>query len=319
MGLFAKKRTAGGVMAGIVPGARGIAAAQIRHQPGRAPVLDFCEYVPLQQQQDLPRLFSRLVKSHHLGRVACNAMLGLDDYTLLLVESPDVPSEERRAAIRWRIRDLVDFDTDDAVIDVFELPPHKGAEQMPMIYAVVARAERIDRCASLFKQAGAQLSAIDIPELVIRNIAALLPEDASGVAFLYLDENTGLITLTRQDVLYLSRRFDSGQADIRGLAPEGRLTPRLEGWLDGIIIEIQRSLDYYESHYAQPPVSGLVLSPTARPVAGMGEYLASQLGIHTRVLDLNTLVDSSTPIPAELQGPCLPAVGAALREAEVGA
>ena len=319
MGLFAKKHAISGVMAGIVPGARGIAAAQVRHQAGRAPVLDFCDYVPLQTERDMARSFSRLVKTRRLTRVACNVMLGLGDYTLLLVESPDVPAGERRAAIRWRIRDLVDFDIDDAVIDVFELPPHKGEEQSPMIYAVVARGDRIERCTNLFRQAGARLNAIDIPELVIRNVAALLPEDTSGVAFLYLDEMTGLITLTRQDVLYLSRRIDTGQTRIRELAPGGHLTPRLEGWLDGIIIEIQRSLDYYESHYAQPPVSGLVVSPLQQPVAGLGDYLASQLGISTRILDLNTLVDSSTPIPDELQGVCLPALGAALRELETGA
>lgn len=319
MGLFPKKHVAKGVMAGIVPGARGIAAAQIRHQPGRAPVLDFCDYAQLPGERDMTQAFSRLVKTRRLGRVPCNVTLGLGDYTLLLVESPDVPAGERRAAIRWRIRDLVDFDTEDAVIDVFELPPHKGAEQSPMIYAVVARRERIDQCTALFKQAGATLNAIDIPELVIRNVAALLPEDASGVAFLYLDEDTGLITLTRQDVLYLSRRIDTGQARIRELAPAGQLTEKLEGCLDGIIIEIQRSLDYYESHYAQPPASGLVISPLQSPVAGLDDYLASQLGMSTRILDLNSLVDSSTPIPDELQGPCLPALGAALREVEAGA
>ncbi len=319
MGLFSKKRVSGAISAGIVPGARGIAAAQVRQQPGRAPVLDFCDYLPLSPDQDPGRVFARLVKSRHLGHVPCNVMLGLDDYTLLLVESPDVPAEERRAAIRWRIRDLIDFDVDEAVIDVFELPPHKGAEQGPMIYAVVARAERIDRCTELFKRAGVQLRAIDIPEMVIRNIAALLPEDASGVVFLYLDEDTGLITLTRQDVLYLSRRIDRGQSAIRGLAPDGRLGPGLEGWLDSIIIEIQRSLDYYESHYAQPPVSGLVISPLQESVAGLSDYLAGQLGISVRILDLNSLVDSSTPIPDELQGVCLPALGAALREVERGA
>ena len=52
------------------------------------------------------------------------SVLDPDSYRLLLVEAPDVPADELRAAVRWRVKDLIDFHVDDAVIDVFEMPQH---------------------------------------------------------------------------------------------------------------------------------------------------------------------------------------------------
>jgi len=51
-----------------------------------------------------------------------------------------------------------------------------------------------------------------------RNLASILPEDVSGVAMLTLTETRGLITITRQGELFLSRRLDLGLAQAAGLA-----------------------------------------------------------------------------------------------------
>ena len=75
-------------------------------------------------------------------------------YHFSLVEAPDVPADELRAAVRWRIKDLIDFHIDDAVIDVFEMPPHARGGPHRMMYAVTAKAE-------LVKQQIEQLEAPD--------------------------------------------------------------------------------------------------------------------------------------------------------------
>ena len=95
-------------------------------------------------------------------------------YRLLLVEAPDVPADELRAAVRWRIKDLIDFHIDDAVIDVFEMPPHARGGPQRMMYAVTAKAEVVKREIERIESAGLKLGVVDIPELSLRNIATLL-------------------------------------------------------------------------------------------------------------------------------------------------
>jgi MSHA biogenesis protein MshI len=84
--------------------------------------------------------------------------------------------------------------------------------------------------------------------------------------------------------------------------------------LDNIVIEVQRSMDYYESHFSQPQVSSLVMTPIGKEIPGITEYLSEQLQIPARILDVNELIDVDEPIPATVQSRCLLAIGTALRQ-----
>lgn len=275
---------------------------------------------------DRPTALSQALTHHQLQSAPCISVLGAEHTTLLLVEAPEVEPSELKAAIRWRIKDLIDFHIDDAVIDVFDIEGQQERGRQKMMYVVVARIATIREHIDLLEGAGITLQAIDIAELAQRNVAALLPEDASGVALLHFGARRGLLTLTRRGSLFLARGLDFGSDQMAAELPEepqtGGLTlaadedglsPRLHRMFDGIVLEVQRSLDYYESHFGLPPVSAVVLAPTATSVPGLLGYLANNLGLPVRMLDLNTALDCSTPLSDALQAQCLPAIGAALR------
>lgn len=307
-----KKRIASNSLAAVCPAVAGISVARIRREPNLPPVLEACDYLDASGGEQASAL-AKLRRRHDLDGHECVSVAALGSYHLLLVEAPDVQPAELRAAIRWRIKDLIDFHIDDAVIDVFEVPNQKAAGRNRMMYAVVARTDRVKQRIDSLTEAGINLTVIDIPELALRNIAALLPEDVSGVALLYLEQDAGLITITRQSTLYLSRQIDIGIGDL----PESAGTANDEtarGGLDSIVVEVQRSLDYYESHFSQPAVSGVVLAPLPRPVPGMLEYLDAQLDLNVRMLDLNQLIDMPASLDEATQARCLLAIGAALRE-----
>lgn len=300
-----KKKIAKNLLTGIYPAAGGISIARVRREPDLPPVLEVCEFRPVSGGGQTSTL-ARLRKQQNLDAHECVGVASLGSYQLLLVEAPDVQPAELRAAIRWRIKDLIDFHIDDAVIDVFEVPNQKTAGRNRMMYAVVARADRVRQRVDALTEAGVNLTVIDIPELALRNIAALLPEDVSGMALLYLEEDAGLITITRQATLYLSRQIDLGVRDLDDDTGHGQL--------DRIVVEIQRSLDYYESHFSQPAVSGVVIAPLSQSVPGMADYLHAQLDLNVRILDLNKLIDMPAELDQSTQARCLLAIGAALRE-----
>ena len=295
----------------VVPGE--LALAVIRREVGVPPVLEHCSYRQLQAHESPTDVLAGL--GPDLTQLPCNGLVELSTYSLLLVEKPDVPDAELAAAMRWRVKDLIDYPVDEAVVDVFEVPPQSGGGQAAMTYVVVARAAAVKNLADVLLDAGAALRNIDIPELALRNVAALLPEDISGVALVHLGPQRGLITLSRQATLYMSRRIDMG-SDVLLNAGTTTLTSEIEARLDTIVIEVQRSLDYYDRHFAQAPIGTLVLAPLPQPVAGICEYLGSQLGLTVRILDLNKVVDSQTPLSNEVQAHCFATVGAALRDDE---
>ncbi|MDZ7735441.1 MAG: pilus assembly protein PilM [Gammaproteobacteria bacterium] len=305
-----KKKVPGNTLAAVNPAVAGISVARIRRETDLPPVLDACRFVPVHDNERAHSL-SHVRKEFDLDAHACVSVVEPGSYHLLLVEAPDVQPAELRAAIRWRIKDLIDFHVDDAVIDVFEVPNQKTAGRNSMMYAVVARTNTVKERIDKLVDAGINLTVVDIPELALRNIAALLPEDVGGVASLYLEARIGLITITRQGILYLSRQIDLGYEDLFVAPGEETLA---QDQADQIIIEIQRSLDYYESHFSQPAVASVVIMPLGTPAAGVVDYLNKNLDLQVRELDLNQLIDMSTPLDRTEQSSCLLAVGAALRE-----
>jgi MSHA biogenesis protein MshI len=225
-------------------------------------------------------------------------------YRLLLVEAPEVPKEELRSALRWRIKDLIDFHIDDAVIDVFDMPaPARGGLTRPL-YAVAARAELVRRQIELLEDAGIALDAVDIPELCLRNVAASLERDREGVALLYLAGDHGILVLARAGVMYLTRRIEIGTASLRGVDD---LPSELVATLS---LEVRRSLDYLESHYAQTPVPRLHTVGVSTPDRAA---LAEELSIAVEDFSLADVLGVECEPPPEVVHRCLPAIGAALR------
>lgn len=315
--LFAllKRKSQGRGLTGISLNAGGIAIARVQREEGRRPQLDACRYLPLEPGADTAMVLEGLVTELGLEHGRSVIVMQPDSHSLLLIEAPDVQPAELRAAVRWRIKDLIDFHIDDAVIDVFEIPEQGAAPgKARLMYAVAAKASTIHNQVETLEKTSLELDIIDIPELAIRNIAALLDEDVRGTAFLYFDKQGGVITLTRQGSLYLSRNIDIGlQQIVTAGSHEGELHPQTQQALDRIVLEVQRSLDYYESHFSQPPINSLVLAPLEQEVPGVIPYLSANLGMAVSVLDLNTLFETNDIIDSVTQAQCLTAIGAALR------
>ncbi|MEM7540266.1 MAG: hypothetical protein AAF384_01645 [Pseudomonadota bacterium] len=290
----------------------GVALARVKRSEN-APTLTFAEYRKVTASADLPQTLAEICRANDLDDCDCTAVLAIGDYTLVLVERPDVPSDELAEAVRWRIKDLVDFSPDEAAVEVFEVPDLRAGQAM--LYAVVARRENIQNTVAMLTDSGFQLDVIDIPEFAIRNIAMQLPEDGAGAAFVYLEQSSGLIVITHQGTLFLSRRFDLGRQRLHA-SGHTAVSDEIEGLLDSIVIEVQRSLDYYESHFSRPPVSGIVVGPTGGHIEGMDSYLSSQLGIPARQIDYANIIEMEQTPDTDLQAHCLAALGAALRRGE---
>lgn len=279
------------------------------------PQLDACRYLPLESGADAAVALEGLVSELGIEHGRSVIVMQPETHSLLLIEAPDVQPAELKAAVRWRIKDLIDFHIDDAVIDVFEIPEQGAAPgKARLMYAVAAKASTIHGQVKTLEKTSLNLEIIDIPELAIRNIVALLDEDVRGTAFLYFGQQGGVITLTRQGSLYLSRNIDVGlQQMVAASGNEGELHPQTQQALDRIVLEVQRSLDYYESHFSQPPISSLVLAPLEQEIPGVIPYLSANLGLAVSVLDLNTVFETNETIDSATQARCLTAIGAALR------
>lgn len=291
--------------------ADGVAAAFVTRPAAGMPVVSFCSWFPGKvQAPELERIGRELRASNY----QCSTLLGGREYQLLSVEAPNVPPDELRTAIRWRLKDMLDFHVDDATIDVLDVPVEPNApSRVHNMFAVAARNTVIRQRMTLFGEARVAVKVIDIPEMAQRNISALLEPEGRGLAMLSFNEDGGLLTVSYRGELYLSRRID---LPVAMLAAED--SERRAATYDRITLELQRSLDHFDRQYHYINVTKLVLAPFA--AEGLGAFLASNLYLPVEQLDLPAVLDI-TAVP-ELADPAAQqrfflTLGAALRQEEV--
>ena len=296
---------------------QGLALASVQRSVGTTPRLVRCEHYPLARQADPGLTLRTIVLQQGIERAASfRLVLNPDEYQLHLVESPDVPDSELREAVRWRIRDLIDFPVDEAAIDVFDMPQQAGTgsrETGKMMCVVVARNPVIAQKAAMVNRSGGELDVIDITDLALRNVLSLTPADATGVALLYVEPTYSLILITAESTLYLSRRIWIGGNELSALAGRDPHSPEFHRVADALAMELLRSLEYYESHFSRPAVESLYIAPLGVAEPALRGYLGQALNVKVQDLDLNALLDTAQPLSAEEQARALLAVGAALR------
>lgn len=317
MRLFSRPKKSGAWLA-IVPQRDGLAAASVAARPMAAadakPLVTVASFFPGAVGSDM---LERAGKELHSGDYRCGTVLAGGDYQLMSAEAPNVPRDELKTAMRWRLKDILDFPVDEATFDVLDIPldPNAAARPQQSVFAVAARNSIVKARQQLFAQAKVKLGAIDIPEMAQRNVSALLERDGRGVAMLSFGEDGGLLTVSWRGELYLSRRIDVTLAQLLESDHD-----RKHQAFDKITLELQRSLDHFERQFSFISVAKLVLAPTG--ATGLDEYLSSNLYTRVETLDLASVFDlARVPdlVDAAVQQRFFVALGAALRGAQEGA
>jgi len=312
--IFSKKLKNKGIV-GLSYFPHGISVAVANNAENNKIRLNHCEFVPTLNISDHQSVLRDLVARYSLDEYDCHLVLTNEYYRRLNIDAPSVPDNEMNEAIRWKIADLIDFPIEKAVVDYYTVPLSMRANTGKVLEVIVSSTDLILELANKSKQAGLQIKVIDILETVLRNLAFLLPENKRGVAVLYLQETTGTILIQKEGVIYLSRNLDIGYQDLGlGAVSRGDEDP-YSTEQNNLALEIQRSLDYVESYYGIPPISGLAVIPLAQNTQDLLNILNSNLGITARIMDLTAIVDNDVVLDDATQSRCSPVIGATLRYA----
>ena len=275
----------------------GVAALRLEGDPGHPHVAAFVV-------ADSPALTSvlleRLAREAGIRNLPLTALLDQEAYQTVLIEAPNVPDDELPSALRWKVKDLINFHIDDAVLDHLPVPGRAG--QAPSLYVVAAQAPAVRELARPYHQAELPLDAIDIRETAQRNLGARLAPEDYAVAMLHFDGESGLLTFTFGEDLVLSRRIEG-----RGAGGDFLF--------DRVAMEAQRSVDYFERQFSWLRLAKLYLAPMPdAPLLArkLGEYLP----VGAEVLDLGRLFDLAGQdrlLDERMQNRVFHLLGAALR------
>lgn len=269
-----RRRGGQGAAAALYLSERGVAVARGERKAGGYRVA--MGAYPVAAPGQLGAALQEAGRAARLGEGTCHLVLAPGLYSMTLLERPPVADDELRDAMRWRIDDHIDFPASEAVIDVFPLPESASRERA-MVFVVAMRRDRLTWLLDTVHGAGIEAGCVDVCELAMRNVARqLLPEPDRPLAVLWLTPSSGVINVTRGDELFLSRR-------ISGM-PERHTESAWRDFAERLLLQVQRSIDYFESAMGQPPCSALLVAATQVWQAPVLAHLDEMLPLPVRAL-----------------------------------
>jgi MSHA biogenesis protein MshI len=256
----------------------------IRRNGSERPVVDVCAQFP--NAGDPMETLQRLRRELHLERFNCSTLLRARQYQLQLIDAPNVPEAEMKSAVRWRLKDFLEYPVETATVDVVSVPADQGAAgRARSVYAVSARNHDIESHMKMFAQAKIPLRVIEIAEMAQRNLAILFESDQRALAMLSFSEEGGLLTFTARGELYLSRRIEITLDQLVGALSEMR-----NQLFERIALELQRSLDHFDRQFSNIPLARVLLAPLPDE-PGLAAYLAGNLSAPVESVNLGDVLD----------------------------
>jgi len=166
-------------------------------------------------KRDCANDFRQLVedlKAFNLEGLEVKVMLRPGQYQLLEIKAPAVAPDELRAAVRFKIRDMLDFPIDEVTLDLMRAGD--GQQEGPaQLFAVAARNVVIRDVLDLCHAMRWTVSVIDIHEMAQRNLQTALIARHGGVnqahaALFWIDQLHTVLTISANGELFYTRRFD---------------------------------------------------------------------------------------------------------------
>ncbi|NRD72469.1 MSHA biogenesis protein MshI [Shewanella sp. VB17] len=202
--------------------------------------------------------------SKEFGSAVLQVTLSSSYYQLLLVDKPNVEPEEMTQALMWTVKDMVSQAITDIHIDYFESPQQNDAK------LTVAVVDKNSMAAMVLaaKEHDMLVVGINIEEMAMTNL--FWEEPQAKLVISHFSGQEILLTVVRQGELYMQRRV-RGFNQIDTVSAEQMVS----GMADDLSLELQRSMDYFESQLHQAPVSSIELL-----INGQAEKLAELISVN---------------------------------------
>ena len=223
--------------------------------------------------------------------------------TIRSLTLPKMPLSELREAVRWESKRHISYPVDAAQIEYLIVDEKReGAVEKYDLVMVAAERGKVLEHLMPFQEAKIKVSAVDANALSLRNVLRFreIPVDANT---LVVDLGAGKteINIFKGGTLRFSRCIESGGLDMtRAIADTlgiglqeaedkkrtlNVLTPAgqdkaievVQSRLDGLLMEIRRSVEYYKTTFREKNVESMILSGGVSLMQGTAEYCEQSL------------------------------------------
>lgn len=271
----------------------GIAISHARFDDGVQ--LTHCGFFEGASIEEVTPAVNEFIEKHQLHGCDTSLVLRASEYRMFFLDAPKVPEAERSMAARFLIKDLINYPMEDAAIDVFEVPYREGAPSK--VYVVAMPMARVQELNAMIESFGLTPLSISISELALNALTRASAEADAGIAFMYKDSESLHISLSKAGVLRMVR--DIGPVSILENSEQH----------ERLGLEIQRSLDFYQSQLAEMPPVKLYVTPRIASFESAMSVLQASLTIPVSAFYVEEVLPTFAHMGHDHSVRCLPVIG----------
>lgn len=239
-----------------------------------------CMFLPSVGQEEQSEALQKWVEQNNLEKNPCTVLAAAEDYQIFPLERPDVSKDELNAAISWKIKDLLTFPIEAAVIESFDMPASEK-NSTKMMNVVASQVSTVQDYVDVVTASGLKLEMLDIPELSLSALLAASDQGEDCIALLSFYDGEGMLAIYKNEDLYVQRDVRLGLRHLKARDSDD------SDLFDRILLELQRSMDYFESYYGIGAVTQLMIIQSTRETRELGEYLRLNLGLDVKYFGIH--------------------------------
>lgn len=216
-------------------------------------------------QESLPAY----VKKEGLAGAPCFFAMSSHWYRIHQVDKPNVPEHELFDALQWPIKEISGSEK-EIVYDYSEMPVQVSGQDKVMAVAIAK--EEVAKLTNVIYTADLDLRSIVVEELATVH---LVPHKNDPVITLVQEHGEVVVlNIVKNDQLYFTRR-------IKGFENIGGFTEvELDmGLTESLCVQIQRSMDFFESQLRQAPIKRILLKLDSPHINFLSSRISDSMGV----------------------------------------
>lgn len=251
-----------------------------------------------------PQALASWVSDNKIGNAYCGVAIASQLHSIFQIEKPSVKPAEIHKALTWPVKEMAGSDSPELVFDFFEPPVQSsGADNLNVVAFPKAELEKI---INAVLNAGLSLKSVVPEELAICD---LVDSDEAVMTMLQRAGDEIQLTIVQQGKLYFSR-------SLKGFENLGSFSiDELQmGVMDSLTVQIQRSMDYFESQLRQAPIRKIFMNIESANSQAIADQIKELMRVE--VLPFNAKISSQDIGHDSVDFSCLGASYAALEGTE---
>jgi len=247
---------------------------------------------------------------------------------------PKMPKEEIGEAVKWESKKITPIPVEDLVIDYLIVgeTEERDIKRYEIVLVAVEREAVMGQISSL-KKAGLKIAAIDVNPLSVLNAVRLNYADdlADNVVFVDIGAGKTEINISKKGILRFTRSVQIGGGDITAALsrelhleyadaermkkefgmmdgssatpnrPDTRVKDIIKNEADRLILEVQRSIDYYRAQFREGSVKKVILMGGTPIMPGFKDYFSTYFDADVSIDDPFSMIACDDPSFGDLR------------------